>query len=620
MDTDGPDPFEQSFRAVSAHHIATTLQEEMLAVGLTRDAKVYEIEPDVIRKKGENTICPRDQRRGAAYVDCLQSVDEAANASFMLSYTWGYKMGDITDTLLQYCKDYSTDPKRTYAWMCCFCINQNRVKETEAAGETVPFEDFERAFGDRVAGIGKIVAMMAPWKDPFYIKRVWCDFEMYTATDLKQEVIIAMPPKEAEDFRSSLLTGGVSEVWAALGAVKVEQAEASVKEDKDRILKLIEEGPGFHHLNCAVAEKLQGWIVQASEGYLKQRLEENLEQSADGADVAQLGEGVGDLLRQVGKCADSQKYLEKSRNIREQQGTLQTPEGAKLLRNLGVVYGEQKALKKGLATLREAEEIRIKTGTLETSDGARLLSNIASLHVKQHLSREESEDSDANHMDEALRNYAKAQAILEGTGDDRTDEAAQLAFSEGNAYRVRGREGGGEEDLQSAMDKYEKAKTIREENRTLDTPDGARLLYSLAMFYHQRGQDLDKAVKTFRQARRAMELTGTLATPDGEKVLELLEKVEELVSINEPKERQKGRQRFQDAGKTGAKSQAGVAKMQGKARANADGSPTEAEQSGDRTLPEEVETNETNQVDMGVDVLVEGEPMAADIQEDVDTG
>lgn len=64
----------------------------MLAAGLTRDAKVYEygtrvvqvlcgslafaesqmssyrfkllrIEPDVIRKKGENIMCPRDQRR-----------------------------------------------------------------------------------------------------------------------------------------------------------------------------------------------------------------------------------------------------------------------------------------------------------------------------------------------------------------------------------------------------------------------------------------------------------------------------------------------------------------------------------------------------------------------------
>ena len=70
------------------------------------------------------------------------------------------RMGDITDTLLQYCKDYNTDPKRTqpdcswlqdiarshdhllvhlmlsfaalvaiprYAWMCCFCINQHRM-------------------------------------------------------------------------------------------------------------------------------------------------------------------------------------------------------------------------------------------------------------------------------------------------------------------------------------------------------------------------------------------------------------------------------------------------------------------------------------------------------------
>ncbi|CAE7226964.1 unnamed protein product [Symbiodinium sp. CCMP2592] len=98
-------------------------------------------------------------------------------------------MGDIMDTLTQYCRDANLDPKRTYTWMCCFCINQHRVKETEAAGETVPFEEFKKAFGDRVKGIGKIVAMMAPWKDPFYIKRVWCDFEMYTATSEKQVTV-----------------------------------------------------------------------------------------------------------------------------------------------------------------------------------------------------------------------------------------------------------------------------------------------------------------------------------------------------------------------------------------------------------------------------------------------
>ncbi|OLP83793.1 hypothetical protein AK812_SmicGene35409 [Symbiodinium microadriaticum] len=49
--------------AVSVHHIDTTLQEEMFVAGLSRDAKVYEIEPDVIRKKGIDVVCPRDGRR-----------------------------------------------------------------------------------------------------------------------------------------------------------------------------------------------------------------------------------------------------------------------------------------------------------------------------------------------------------------------------------------------------------------------------------------------------------------------------------------------------------------------------------------------------------------------------
>ncbi|CAK9067295.1 unnamed protein product [Durusdinium trenchii] len=131
-------------RAVSIGHIATTLQEDILAANLTRDAKVYEIEPDVIRKKGENTICPRDGRIGAAYVDCLRSADEAASASFMLSYTWGYRIGDITDTLVQYCRECDADPKRMYAWMCCFCINQHRVKEKEALGEAVPLKSLRK--------------------------------------------------------------------------------------------------------------------------------------------------------------------------------------------------------------------------------------------------------------------------------------------------------------------------------------------------------------------------------------------------------------------------------------------------------------------------------------------
>ena len=55
-----------------------------------KEAKIYEIEPDVIRVTGERTVCPRDGRIGAAYVD---AIDDSAvdHSSCMLSYTWYYK-------------------------------------------------------------------------------------------------------------------------------------------------------------------------------------------------------------------------------------------------------------------------------------------------------------------------------------------------------------------------------------------------------------------------------------------------------------------------------------------------------------------------------------------------
>merc|ERR1712226_1402085 len=170
--------------------------------------------------------------------------------------------------------------------------------------------------------------MMSPWNDPAYIKRVWCDFEMYTATHLQQEIVIALPPRQESDFRAALLSGGLGEVWRALGSVKVEHADASVQEYKERILNLIEKGPGFHHLNVAVAEKLQGWIVQASEGYFQEQLE--LDPDRHDVKLAELGQAIGSLLAEVGHLDRSSSALETAHTIREETNTLQTPDGANL--------------------------------------------------------------------------------------------------------------------------------------------------------------------------------------------------------------------------------------------------------------------------------------------------
>ena len=63
----------------------------------------------------------------------------------------------------------------------------------------VSFQAFKAEFASRVYGIGRVLALMAPWHAPTYIKRVWCNFELYTAlTTAEVEVHMLMPPTERE--------------------------------------------------------------------------------------------------------------------------------------------------------------------------------------------------------------------------------------------------------------------------------------------------------------------------------------------------------------------------------------------------------------------------------------
>lgn len=165
------------FLAPSVFHLKTFLSElEEAGLG---DATLYEIEnlkdekPGFIRRKGLDVNCPIDGDTGAAYVHAIQNLgeDHCGTATHMLSYTWGYKFKDILASLSQFCDDKGLDPKRTYVWICALCNNQHRVID-----RVVPFEEFQEVFQRRVKGIGNVLALMAPWDNPGYLKRVWCIF------------------------------------------------------------------------------------------------------------------------------------------------------------------------------------------------------------------------------------------------------------------------------------------------------------------------------------------------------------------------------------------------------------------------------------------------------------
>ena len=179
------------------------------------------------------------------------------------SYTWGYKFKDIVDTLITFCEDKNLDPKRTYIWICALCNNQHRI-----TNDVVPFEEFQRIFRKRVRGIGNILAMMTPWNDPGYLKRVWCVFEMYSANaDACCNIQIIMPPRDKSSLISAVHRAtdssgrnGLDDLFVALANTKVENANSSWASDKENILRIVENGPGCNTLNIEINDLLRAWV------------------------------------------------------------------------------------------------------------------------------------------------------------------------------------------------------------------------------------------------------------------------------------------------------------------------------------------------------------------------
>ncbi len=264
---------------VSVDHLQCVLMSKICqaadlhGIDLTEHSTIYDINKPVIQKLSKDTVCPIDGRMGSAYVHAIHGEDHVGSANIMLSYTWGYTIGDIIDTLLYYCSSNDLDPKATYVWICCLCVNQHRVVDRQSKGETIPFKVFYNTFFGRVTSIGHILVMMAPWDAPTYLTRCWCLFELFMANLHKCKIYIEMPSKQRKEFIQGLTHNGISHVDKLLktfASTNVSDANASCKTDKDNILKIIrkQEG-GYKEFDSTINSLLRDWVSKLIEDTTK---------------------------------------------------------------------------------------------------------------------------------------------------------------------------------------------------------------------------------------------------------------------------------------------------------------------------------------------------------------
>jgi len=519
-------------KGISVFCLRNEFMEEIQSSGLPEDSTVCQVEDldsaqhGVIRKKGAGIVCPRDGKRGAAYVDCLQGAENVGPANVLLSYCWSYTVLDIVTTLEEYCKAKEMDPKETYVWICCLCNNQHRVyyEKKSTRGVNVPFDDFLRdVFINNIIGIGNIVAILSPWDDPAYLSRAWCMFEMYTALATEGcRVEIAMRQSQKDAMVASI--DNFDKLLKAVSDAKIENSTTSKEQDRANILKLVRGTAGYHTVNNQIKDFLQKWIrgmsLEKLDGYRRRKEQEHL-LSSD-VEYSRLCYHVGKILFQMGFHDDALGHYNDGLAIEEKVYGRGHKDTAKAYHNIGAALKAKKDYDGALKMYKRELSIYEKTvgkGHASTASAQRNVGLVmqekgamdeAILYFNQSLSiqldihEEEHEDTATSYsllglaffakrdFDTAMHMLKKALAIDEMVhGEDHPDTAM--------CYNNLGMVAQEIEDNSDAANMHEKALSIREKVLGTNHPDTAQSYNNLGLAMHSKG-DLKGSYKMLQKA------------------------------------------------------------------------------------------------------------------------
>ena len=485
---------------ISVHWLTTGLIDEIRELGFDeRTSTIHDLEDlekegdkqqqpgGIARTKGVNIISPIDGKMGAAYVHCLTGKDKVGTANYILSYTWSYKFVDIVKAVADFCNISKLNPKRTYLWIDLFCINQHRVVEVrQRNGSNVPpSSDLETIFPELVSNIPNMLAVFSPWKEPKYLSRTWCLYELYTAYNYGTNVTIILPPGEKNVLEYDLFHSqkvGVDTLYHAFGQTDVENADATFQEDREMILATIAKGEGYGAVNSKVNEFLRSWIRNIINDIIDIRLRRR---EHDEMSTVGLVFKMGEFLHKYGELEESKSWYKRCLALCVQLFGENDKYTGHCYIDIANVLLRQNCYEEALANFRKALEIYTMVLGEEHSDTATCYDKIGNaLHS-------------LGDVDNALANHRNALGIRERTlGKDHLD----TGISYSNIGCVLHDQG----QLDDALSNYRKAAKIEESQLGKDHPDTATSFINIGNILFDKG-DYEESLKFHQKALQIRE-------------------------------------------------------------------------------------------------------------------
>eukprot|EP01046_Picozoa_sp_COSAG06_P045620 COSAG06_NODE_6334_length_2979_cov_6.013194_4_plen_605_part_00 len=200
------------------------------------------------------------------------------DATDFVSYTWhGTTCGELWDSLKTraMCDDGPTGVDGLLHWIDIFAVAQNQGCHNQ--------EDLD--FPQVIKFVRRAVAVVSPWSHPAMLTRCWCLFELHNVFVMKKELVVAVPPAEADKFKPRAIAANFDSILSTIVAsVDIKCAKASREEDRARILGDIESGCGFEELTVQVVVLMNIWlrskcspeyraIMKPPQAHVRERLE-----------------------------------------------------------------------------------------------------------------------------------------------------------------------------------------------------------------------------------------------------------------------------------------------------------------------------------------------------------
>ena len=149
---------------------------------------------------------------------------------------------------------------------------------------------------------------------------------------------IAMPPKEREKLMEAVVAGnGVNAIFDALAKTCIENSKASEDFDRQRILKLVQDGPGYSKLNIHVNNLLRQWVKDSiSMGVVG--AEKGSKDVKHDIEFANLSHNAANIMLENGEYEKALSFFHKGRIIREQAFGSLHEDTSKSYYKLGCAY------------------------------------------------------------------------------------------------------------------------------------------------------------------------------------------------------------------------------------------------------------------------------------------